>query len=128
MIEQLVIYPLIVQMLLAIALMFVWSRTSWQRVISILGSILNLGVAVWLFVSVWQDGTMSLQAGNWEAPFGITFVADTFAATLVLLTAIAGVAVSSFSAGSVIPARLKFGFFPIFHFSCWGSNWCFFDR
>ncbi|WZL90247.1 proton-conducting transporter membrane subunit [Salinimicrobium sp. 3283s] len=125
MIEQLVIYPLITQMLLAIVLMFFWSRIRWQRVVSILGSLINLGVAIWLFVTVWQGGTLSIQAGNWEAPFGITFVADTFAATLVLLTAIAGVAVSSFSAGSVIPARLKFGFFPIFHFLLLGLNGAF---
>lgn len=125
MIEQLVFYPLITQMLLAILLMFVWSRISWQRIISIVGSVVNLGVAVWLFISVWQDGTQSVQAGNWEAPFGITFVADTFAATLVLLTSIAGLAVSSFSAGSVITARLKFGFFPIFHFLLLGLNGAF---
>ncbi|MCX2838711.1 proton-conducting transporter membrane subunit [Salinimicrobium sp. MT39] len=125
MIEQLVIYPLITQMLLAIVLMFFWSRIRWQRVVSIFGSLINLGVAIWLFVTVWQGGTLSIQAGNWEAPFGITFVADTFAATLVLLTAIAGVAVSSFSAGSVIPARLKFGFFPIFHFLLLGLNGAF---
>ena len=125
MIEQLVIYPLVTQMLLAIVLMFVWSRISWQRIISIIGSFLNLAIAIWLFVTVWQDGTLSVQAGNWEAPFGITFVADTFAATLVLLTAIAGLAVSSFSAGSVIPARLKFGFFPIFHFLLLGLNGAF---
>ncbi len=125
MIQQLVIYPLVVQMLLAIVLMSVWSRIGWQRVISIVGSVINLGVAVWLFISVWQNGTLSVQAGNWEAPFGITFVADTFAATLVFLTAIAGLAVSSFSAGSVIPARLKFGFFPIFHFLLLGLNGAF---
>ncbi len=125
MMPQLVIYPLIVQMLLAIVLMFVWSKISWQRTISIVGSILNLGIAVWLFSSVWQHGSHTVQAGNWQPPFGITFVADTFAATMVLLTAIAGVAVSSFSAGSVIPARLKFGFFPIFHFLLLGLNGAF---
>ena len=125
MMQQLIFYPLIVQIFLEILLMFVWSRISWQRIISIIGSILNLGVAVWLFVSVWQNGTLSIQAGNWEAPFGITFVADTFAATLVLLTAIAGLAVSSFSAGSVISPRLKFGFFPIFHFLLLGLNGAF---
>ncbi len=125
MIEQLVIYPLVIQMLLAIVLMFFWSRNKWQRVISIIGSVVNLGMAVWLFVLVWQNGTQSIQSGNWEAPFGITFVADTFAATLVLLTAIAGLAVSSFSAGSVISARLKFGFFPIYHFLLLGLNGAF---
>ena len=125
MIEQIAIYPLLLQMFLAVALMFSWSRISWQKTISIVGSVLNLGVAMWLFVVVWQNGTQTVQAGNWEPPFGITFVADTLAATLVLLTAFAGLAVSSFSAGAVLPARLKFGFFPIFHFLLLGLNGAF---
>lgn len=125
MIEQLVIYPLLIQMFLAITLMFAWSRTDWQKIISILGSLINLGLSLWLFISVWDYGTHTMQAGSWQPPFGITFAADTFSATLVLLTAIAGVAVSSFSSGSVIPARLKFGFFPIFHFLLLGLNGAF---
>ena len=123
--EQLVIYPLLLQMFLAIVLMFAWSRINWQKAISIIGSAANLGLAVWLFYEVWQYGTLTIQAGNWEAPFGITFAADTFSATLILLTAFSGLAVSSFSSGSVIPARLKFGFFPIFHFLLLGLNGAF---
>ena len=123
--ELLVIYPLLLQMLLAIVLMFTWNRIGWQRVISICGSILALAVSVWLFIEVWQDGPVTMQAGGWEAPFGITFIADTLSATLVLLTALAGVAVSSFSSGSVLAARLKFGFFPIYHFLLLGLNGAF---
>lgn len=114
--QQLVMYPLLFQMFFAILLMFLWSRTGWQKTVSIIGNTINLGVALWLFIHVWENGTQTVQAGNWEAPFGITFVADTLAASLVLLTSIAGVAVSSFSSASIIPARLRFGFFPIFHF------------
>ncbi|MFO7720586.1 MAG: proton-conducting transporter membrane subunit [Gillisia sp.] len=114
--QQLILYPLLLQLFLSIILMFAWKRISWQRVISILGGILNLGVSIWLFAYIWENGTQTIQAGNWEAPFGITFVADSLAATLVLLTSISGVAVSAFSASSLIPARLKFGYFPIFHF------------
>ncbi|MGB7785612.1 MAG: proton-conducting transporter membrane subunit [Salinimicrobium sp.] len=123
--EQLVIFPLLLQMFLAIVLMFSWSRISWQKTISVVGSTLNLGVAIWLFTTVWRYGTQTVQAGNWAPPFGITFAVDTFSATLVLLTACAGLAVSSFSSGSVIPARLKFGFFPIFHFLLLGLNGAF---
>ncbi|WP_424492519.1 proton-conducting transporter membrane subunit [Salinimicrobium sp. GXAS 041] len=123
--QQLVIYPLLLQMFLAIVLMFSWSRTSWQKVISITGSLISLGVAVWLFSHVWEYGTQTIQAGNWAPPFGITFVADTLSTTLVLLTSIAGVAVSSFSSASVIPSRLKFGYFPIFHFLLLGLNGAF---
>ena len=123
--EQLVIYPLLLQMFLAIVLMFSWSRISWQKTISVVGSAVNLGVAIWLFTTVWRYGTQTVQAGNWAPPFGITFAVDTFSATLVLLTACAGLAVSGFSSGSVIPARLKFGFFPIFHFLLLGLNGAF---
>ena len=80
MIEQLLIYPLLLQMALAIILMFAWNNTGWQKFISITGSVLNLALAVWLMMFVWQNGTQTVQAGNWEAPFGITFVADTFSA------------------------------------------------
>jgi multicomponent Na+:H+ antiporter subunit D len=105
--------------------MFSWKKISWQRVISIVGGVINIGVSAWLFAHIWETGTQTVQSGNWGAPFGITFVADTLAAMLVLLTAISGVAVSSFSSASVVAARLKFGYFPIFHFLLLGLNGAF---
>lgn len=123
--QQLIFYPLLFQMFFAIVLMFSWSRINWQKTISIIGNTINLGVAIWLFAYIWENGTQGVQAGSWEAPFGISFVADTLSVTLVLLTAIAGLAVSSFSCSSVIPARLKFGYFPIFHFLLLGLNGAF---
>lgn len=123
--EQLIFYPLLLQLFFAILLMFSWSRISWQKTISIIGSTINLGVAIWLFTHIWENGTQAVQAGSWEAPFGISFVADTLSVTLVLLTSIAGLAVSSFSSASVTPARLKFGYFPIFHFLLLGLNGAF---
>lgn len=123
--EQLVIYPLLLQLMLSIILMFSWSRISWQRVISIIGGFINIAVSVWLFAFIWNEGTHTVQAGNWAAPFGITFVGDMLSATLVLLTAISGLAVAVFSASSVVAARLKYGYFPIFHFLLLGLNGAF---
>lgn len=125
MIEQITIYPLLLQMLLGIILMFFWGNVYWQRVISIGGSIIGVIIATYLFTSIWNNGTQTVQAGDWPAPFGITFVADIFAATLVLLTSFSGLAVSSFSSATVKPARLEFGFFPIFHFLLLGLNGAF---
>ncbi|MDR6299570.1 proton-conducting transporter transmembrane domain-containing protein [Mesonia maritima] len=116
MMQQLLLYPLLFQLLLSIILMFAWRRIDLQRVISICGSVVGLILSGILFYQVWTQGTQTVQAASWEAPFGITFVADTLAATLVLLTSISGLAVSSYSSASVIPARLRFGYFPIFHF------------
>ncbi len=123
--QQLILYPLLLQLLLSILLMFFWYRINAQRIISILGSILHLGLTIYVFSFIWNNGIQTLQAGSWEAPFGITFVADSLSITLVLLTAIAGLAVSIFSASSMIPDRLKFGYFPIFHFLLLGLNGAF---
>ncbi|MEX2350378.1 MAG: proton-conducting transporter membrane subunit [Flavobacteriaceae bacterium] len=125
MIQHIVLYPIIIQLLLAILMLFSWRSISVQKVISVTGSIFSLLIAVWLFTTVWNNGTLTVQSGNWEAPFGITFVADTFAATLVLLTGISGLAVSVFSVGTILKARLKFGFLPVLHFLLLGINGAF---
>jgi len=118
--EQLILFPILSQALIAVILLFCWGRLRVQQVISIAGSVLNLAFAIWLFISVWQNGIASVQSGNWEAPFGITFVADTLSVTLVLLTAISGLAVSIFASVTVVAARLRFGFLPILHFLLMG--------
>ncbi len=123
--QQLILYPLFLQMAISIILMFGWGRIRFQKVFSVFGSILSVGLAIWLFTFIWNNGTQTVQAGNWKAPFGITFVADMLSATLVLLTAISGLAVSIFSAGSVLRDRLRFGYFPIFHFLLLGLNGAF---
>ncbi len=123
--QQLIIYPILLQVFLSILLMFFWKRLNWQRSISVLGSAVSLGLAIWVFMYIWNNGTQTVQVGNWEAPFGISFVADTLAATLVLLTAVSGLAVSCFTVASVIPDRIRFGFLPIFHFLLLGLNGAF---
>lgn len=118
--QHIILFPALFQMFLALGMLFYWSRTHIQIVISVIGNILNICLAITLFHTVWTEGTLVLQAGNWEAPFGITFVADTFSATLVLLTSIIGTAVSLFIPATVIRHRLKFGFLPLFHFLLMG--------
>lgn len=123
--QQIILYPLLLQLLLAILLMFFWKKINTQRIISMLGSLVHLAVSIGVFAYIWNNGTQTVQAGGWEAPFGITFIADTFAITMVLLTSIAGLAVSIFSSGSVIGDRLRFGYFPIFHFLLLGLTGAF---
>jgi multicomponent Na+:H+ antiporter subunit D len=114
--SYLVIAPILLQFLISVLLMFLWKKVMAQRILSIIGSSIALIFSIALFGQVWQTGTMAIQAGNWEAPFGITLVSDTLSATLVLLTGIVGLAISVFAAGSIVNARARFGFFPILHF------------
>ncbi len=123
--EHLVVIPILWQFLLAIALAFMWGHVRINKIVSIYGSLINIGIAIWLFTKVYDGNILTYQAGNWSAPFGITFVADALAATLVLLTSISGFAVSVYSAGSVSVARSKYGYFPMLHFLILGLNGAF---
>jgi multicomponent Na+:H+ antiporter subunit D len=88
-------------------------------------SLLALLFSIWLFIFVWNQGIQVTQSGNWKAPFGISFVADFLGATMVLISSIAGFAVSIFSAGSIRKERLQFGFFPLLHFLIMGLQGAF---
>lgn len=120
-----IILPVALHLLTSILLLLAWGKVRPQKIISVLGSVLGVFLAVYLFYQVYAHGTFVMQAGNWQAPFGITFVADLFAITLVVLTALAGFAVSLFSTAGIGPSRIKFGFFPVLHFLLMGLNGAF---
>lgn len=115
-----ILSPLLIHLLFSILLMFSWRNLRWQKNLTLIGNSIALIASVWVFLLVFEHGTQTVQSGNWQAPFGITFVGDMLAATLVLLTCISGFAVAIFSVVSVIKARLKFGYFSVFHFLLMG--------
>ncbi|MGM0479715.1 MAG: proton-conducting transporter membrane subunit [Bacteroidota bacterium] len=120
MIENLSIFPILGQAIVAVILLFFWRKPDWQRVLSIFGSSVNLFIAAALFYYVYQEGTQITQLGNWEAPFGITMVADLLAVSLVLLTNIVGFVLSIYSNANMVSARVKFGYYAMFHFLIMG--------
>lgn len=123
--DSLLLAPLLFQLALAVLLMFFWRDTRAQRGLSIAGSVIGLILSIVLFREVWLNGIITSQSGNWQAPFGITLVADSLSATLVLLTHIVGLAISIYSSTSIISERAKFGYFPIFHFLLMGLTGAF---
>lgn len=123
--ENYIMLPIISQLFIAIMLLFFWRKTITQRIISILGSVVVFLLSLGLFGRVWNEGIMTVNAAGWDAPFGIVFVADVFSSTMVLLTAIAGLAVSIFSAAGIAKARMQYGYFPILHILLLGLNGAF---
>lgn len=125
MIDNTIIATVLVHLFIALLQLMFWRKTVTHRVLSILGNLVGLGFAFNLFMKVFNGGILTMNAGNWEAPFGIVFVADLLSTTFVLLTSIAALAVSIFSATGVGRARMLYGFFPIFHFLIMGLNGAF---
>jgi multicomponent Na+:H+ antiporter subunit D len=115
-----IILPILIQLITSILLIFFWQKITIHRIISTIGNTLCILVSLILFFNAWNFGFHTLHAGNWKPPFGISFIADTFSATLVLLTSIVGLAVGIFSTVGISTNRIKYGFFPIFHFLLMG--------
>jgi len=123
--NPLIVLPVIIQLATAIILIFFWGKTTVQKVFSLFSGVVNLGIAIWLFTLVENDGIQFMHGGGWEAPFGITFVADMFSVLMVLLTAICGLAVTQYATGSIRNKLVRFGFYPILHFLLMGLNGAF---
>jgi len=115
-----ILAPILMHMFTAIMLLFFWQRVQAQKVISIIGNTIAFFMCVRLFNLTLEHKHLVLQVGNWQAPFGITFVSDTLSAIMVLLTAIVSLAVGIYSTSGVNVSRIKFGYFFIYHFLIMG--------
>ncbi|PRD52629.1 proton-conducting transporter membrane subunit [Sphingobacterium gobiense] len=125
MIDNHILAPIFVQLFTAIIQLVCWRKTVTQRYLSVGGSLIGLMVAFRLFGRVQGSGILTMNAANWDAPFGIVFVADMLSVTLVLLTSIACFAVSLFSSVGLSRQRMLYGYFPIFHFLIMGLHGAF---
>lgn len=91
------------------------SRPALQRAVSLLGSA-GLLIASGLLLRAVFDGTvLATQFGRWAAPFGISFVADRFAAAMVVITGLMAVAVSVYALASGAKERERAWFHPLYH-------------
>ena len=118
--DILLILPILIPFLTAVAALLVWNRRPVQRALGVLGTAALLGAGLVLLAAVWRDGVQALQVGNWPAPFGITLSADLFSAIMVVLAGLIGLAVAVYSLGSMDPDRERFGYYPLFHFLLMG--------
>jgi multicomponent Na+:H+ antiporter subunit D len=109
----LLVAPILVPLLAAIAGLAVRGGPGRQRAAGVAGAVGLLLSALALFGRVLGDGVVAVQVGAWPAPYGITLVADLLSAMMVLVTAAVGVAVAIYAASEVEDTALATGFFPV---------------
>jgi multicomponent Na+:H+ antiporter subunit D len=121
-----IILPVIMHLLIAVVLILLWRKILIHRILSVVGNIVILAVSVSLFSNIWTSGQiLTMQVGNWRAPFGITLVADVFSSMMVLLASVSGLAVTLFSTAGISESRMRYGYFAILHFLLMGLNGAF---
>ncbi|GEK32961.1 Na+/H+ antiporter subunit D [Kurthia sibirica] len=86
--NNLIVLPLILPIFIAVILIFFRQQIRIQRILTFSTLLLLIIVNIYLLIQVKVNGIQVLQFGGWEAPFGISFVADAFAMLLVLTTSI----------------------------------------
>lgn len=114
--NNLLVFPLTIPLLTAVALIFGHNRIMLQRWISLVGSLIHLVVSCLIVRQVHHDGIQTLYMGGWLPPYGIIFVADMFAALLVLSTSVVSLACLLYAFRTIGQDRERYYFYPFFQF------------
>lgn len=123
--KTLLVAPILIPLLTALACLFCWQQLFRQRVCALVGSTLLLGAAVALLGLVYTEGIQATQIGGWTAPFGITLVADLFSAIMVVLGGVIAVAVALYAHFSMDKRREEFGYHPLYQLLLMGVSGAF---
>jgi multicomponent Na+:H+ antiporter subunit D len=113
-VNAILVLPILLPLTTAALSLLAWRSRRAQAWLGVSGSTGLLIAAALLLAAVRRDGIQATQIGAWPAPFGITLVADLFSAIMVLLAALAGLAVTSFSLADLDHRRAAFGYYPLF--------------
>jgi multicomponent Na+:H+ antiporter subunit D len=111
--NTLLVLPIVIPLVSAIAALLVRQSLAAQRWLGVLGSGALAVTGIVLLLAVRDQGIQVTQVGDWPAPFGITLVADMLAAIMVALAGLMGLAVSVYSVAGIDRERAAFGYFPL---------------
>jgi len=107
--------PILIPLATTVLCIGLWKNRVWQRAFSVAGAFSLLAAAVSLFLSTSDGQVVTTDAAGWPAPFGITLVADTLSALMVMLTGVIAVCIVLYSMGAMDRQRESFGYHPLVH-------------
>jgi multicomponent Na+:H+ antiporter subunit D len=112
--NNLVILPIVIPIITGM-IMVIWrGNIKLQRFLSIFSTVVVSAVAIYLMFQIDKEGIQILKLGGWEAPFGVSLVADMFSVLLVLVTCIVSLCCLLYSFHSIGRERESYYFYPLF--------------
>lgn len=120
--NNIIVLPLVIPILTGILLVFLHRHVKTQRWISIIATILNIVISFIILQKIQVEGILKLDFGGWIAPYGITFVADSFAVLLVLTANFVTAICLIYAMFSIGEKREKLFFYPFVHLLVAGVN------
>jgi len=120
----LIILPLLIPLTTAILCLVIPYRRA-QRYLSLAGALALVLTSLSLLSQIGLGGISAVHIGDWQAPFGITFVADHFSALMVVVTSIVALAVALYALSENDSRREGLGYFALYNFLLVGVNGAF---
>lgn len=120
--NNLVVMPMFIPILFAIIVIFFRQQVKIQKIIVFMGVLLLIIINGVLLFQVKNDGIQTLAFGGWEAPFGISFVADAFSSLLVMTTSIVALCCLLFAFRSLDESFEKMFVYPLILLMIAGVN------
>src|SRR5690625_1541988 len=84
--NNIIVLPMVLPLTVGVLLIFFRANILLQRWTTFMMFIVNSGISFLILNQIQSTGVIRLDFGEWLPPFGILFVADSFAALLVLTT------------------------------------------
>lgn len=120
--NNLVLMPILIPLTVGMILILFRKNILLQRLLSVL-AILAIGmISIFLLNQIKTEGIQTLQLGGWEAPFGVSMVADMFSALLVLTSSLVALCCLIYAFRSIGKDRESYYFYPLFLFLITGVN------
>lgn len=120
--NNLIVLPMVLPLVIGVFLVFFQKNIPLNRVLTFILLLINLGIGIFLLLDIQKNGIQTLHFGGWLPPFGISFVADSFAVLLVLTATIVTAVCVLYAIRSIGEAREKLYFYPFVLFLLAGVN------
>lgn len=116
--------PILIPLFTAILLLFS-NNTRYQKVVGVSGALAAFAASLLIIGNVAGNQIQVLQAANWDAPFGISLVVDTFSALMLVITGFVSFALSIYSLYYIDDKLINHRYFLFFHTLLMGVNGAF---
>ncbi|TSB46802.1 Na+/H+ antiporter subunit D [Alkalicoccobacillus porphyridii] len=123
--NNILILPVLIPVFMGALLILFQKKPMVQRILSSITVLLTLAISVYLAILVYQRGILTLEFGDWQAPFGIVFVADLFATFMVVLSSLIGAICLFYGFTTLSKKREAYFYYPFYLFLLTGVNGAF---
>jgi len=120
--NNLIILPIIIPVIIGLIMVIFRKNIRFHRVAGVIAILALVIISIFLLNEIRVEGIQTLQVGGWEAPFGISLVADMFSTLLILSSSTVALFCLLYAFHSIGREREEHYFYPLFLFLIAGVN------